>query len=302
MNDAQIKYFLAAAKYDNFTKAAEVLFTSQPVVGRHISNLEDELGVELFTRERKSVRLTENGRILEEFFRECSEKFSAAMDKIHMNQRSSSLKLLLGTAEGQELGGTYSAIFQYIVEKTPNLSVVLKYFLNADILNAVKNGSVDAAIIAYDDIRNSTEFDYKILKHLCTRLVIPITHPLAARRDLKATDFCGERFIYLSGEDSSLAKEAQVRAFRRMGITKVIEAPDISTLTAWVSAGIGITTVPENNKLCYNPELVALDIPELCYSFDEVLVWNKTNKNPAIEAFCRVCESIGCSSGDNHNG
>lgn len=302
MNDAQIKYFLTAAKYENFTKAAEVLFTSQPVVGRHISNLEEELGVELFTRERKSVRLTENGRILSEFFKEYSEKFDATMDKIRANLRSSSLKLLLGTAEGQELGGTYSAVFQYLVEKMPNLSVVLKYFLNADIVNAVKNGVVDAAIIAYADIQNSPEFDYIKMKRLSTRLVIPITHPLAAKHNLKIDDFKGERFIYLSAEDSALAREAQIREVHRMGITTIIEAPDISTLAAWVSAGIGITTVPENNKLCYNPDLVALDIPELCYSFDEVLMWNKTNKNPAIEAFCKVCRESGCLSEDNSNG
>lgn len=302
MNDAQIKYFLTAAKYENFTKAAEVLFTSQPVVGRHISNLEEELGVELFTRERKSVKLTENGKILAEFFTEYSEKFDATMDKIRANLRSSSLKLLLGTAEGQELGGTYSAMFQYLVEKMPNLSVVLNYFLNSDIVNAVKNGVVDAAIIAYEDIADCPEFNYKKLKTLRTRLVIPITHPLAAKHNLKADDFKGERFIYLSAEDSAIAREAQIREVHRMGITKVIEAPDISTLAAWVSAGIGITTVPENNKLCYNPDLVALDIPELCYSFDEVLMWNKTNKNPAIEAFCKICQDSGCFSEDDSNG
>ncbi len=301
MNDTQIAYFLTAAKYENFTKAAEVLFTSQPVVGRHISKLEEELGVELFTRERKSVKLTENGRILRDFFQEYSEKFEATMSKIRVNLRSNSLKLLLGTAEGQELGITYSAVFQYLMKKMPGLSVVLNYFLNADLINAVRNGTVDAAIIAYDDICGSTEFEYKILKRLGTRLVIPITHPLASRHTLKANDFSGDCFIYLSAADSDIARAAQIRNVSRMGITKIIEAPDISTLAAWVSAGIGITTVPENNKLCYNPELLALYMPELNYYFDEVLIWNKTNKNPAIAEFCKMCEESICFGEDKNN-
>ena len=56
---------------------------------------------------------------------------------------------------------------------------------------------------------------------------------------------------------------------------------------------MGITTIPENHKLCQGPETVALEIPELSYHFTEVLLWNRHNTNPAIPAFCEVLDAAG---------
>ena len=60
----QLRYFQAVCKYDSVSRAAEVLNISQPSVSNALANLEKEFGVELFTRQRKKLLLTENGRIL----------------------------------------------------------------------------------------------------------------------------------------------------------------------------------------------------------------------------------------------
>ena len=57
-----LQTFLIAAQYGNFRKAADVLFLSQPSVTVHIQNLEKELGVQLFLREKKRVELTKAGK------------------------------------------------------------------------------------------------------------------------------------------------------------------------------------------------------------------------------------------------
>ena len=64
MNFSQIKCFLAAADCLSFTKAAERLYLSQPVLSRQIASMEDELGIELFIREKKSIRLTPAGEVM----------------------------------------------------------------------------------------------------------------------------------------------------------------------------------------------------------------------------------------------
>lgn len=60
----QLRYFQAVCKYDGVSRAAEVLNISQPSVSNAIANLEKEFGVELFTRQRKRLLLTEEGRVL----------------------------------------------------------------------------------------------------------------------------------------------------------------------------------------------------------------------------------------------
>ena len=59
-----LKYFLAVAREENITRAAEQLHVSQPAVSRQISQLEEELGIRAFERKGKRVTLTEEGRLL----------------------------------------------------------------------------------------------------------------------------------------------------------------------------------------------------------------------------------------------
>lgn len=61
MNTTQLECFMAVANYLNFSRAAEQLRLTQPAVSHQISTLEDELGVRLFRRTSKSVRLTQEG-------------------------------------------------------------------------------------------------------------------------------------------------------------------------------------------------------------------------------------------------
>jgi LysR family transcriptional regulator, transcription activator of glutamate synthase operon len=63
METRQIQYFLEVAKREHVTEAADALHIAQSAISRQISNLEKELGVELFIREVRSVKLTPHGRI-----------------------------------------------------------------------------------------------------------------------------------------------------------------------------------------------------------------------------------------------
>ena len=103
MTDTQIQCFLTAAKCENFTKAAQQLFVTQPVLGRHIANLEEEIGFPLFSRDRKAVRLTPYGKLLEEYLLECQRGFTALKQKMLARQRLEKNELILGTVEGQNV-------------------------------------------------------------------------------------------------------------------------------------------------------------------------------------------------------
>lgn len=59
-----LKYFLMAAREENFTKAAHLLHVTQPTLSRQLMQLEKELGVKLFERSRHRIILTEDGMLL----------------------------------------------------------------------------------------------------------------------------------------------------------------------------------------------------------------------------------------------
>ncbi|MDE7169739.1 MAG: LysR family transcriptional regulator, partial [Mucispirillum sp.] len=89
MNLKVLRYFLEIAKTENISKAADNLYITQPALSRHIMELENELGVKLFTRDKRRLQLTEEGALLvkrsEEILslvNKTAEEFSSSKDII----------------------------------------------------------------------------------------------------------------------------------------------------------------------------------------------------------------------------
>ena len=70
MNTTQLECFMSVSNFLNFSRAAEQLGLTQPAVSHQINALEDELGVKLFYRTSKQVRLTQEGHLFSQYARE----------------------------------------------------------------------------------------------------------------------------------------------------------------------------------------------------------------------------------------
>ena len=88
-----LKYFLAVAREQSFSRAAETLFLSQPTLSRQLKDLEDELGKQLFIRGSKKVTLTEEGMIL----RKRAEEIVELVDKAEQEVRLTDEEDITGT-------------------------------------------------------------------------------------------------------------------------------------------------------------------------------------------------------------
>ncbi len=84
MTITQFEYFMAAAKYGNFSEAANRLYVSQPAISKQIQELEKELGVTLFQRKYRSVLLTPPGEIIYEQVKLMQVSFNATLDRARL--------------------------------------------------------------------------------------------------------------------------------------------------------------------------------------------------------------------------
>lgn len=92
----QIQCFLNVAEYLNFTEAANHLFVAQSSLSRNVSNLEEELGMKLFVRTKKYVRLTSSGAILYEEFSKLMKLGEAAVQKARNAELGENGSIVLG--------------------------------------------------------------------------------------------------------------------------------------------------------------------------------------------------------------
>ena len=294
MNDAQLKCFLKAAEYENFTKAAEALFVTQPIVGRNISILEEELGCTLFERSRKSVKLTKNGKLFAEFVSEMFSRFESVHTIMQNNERCERMALSIGTCDGIRLGVLLAPVFNYFADNIPNTTIKINSYQNTDEqLEAIRKGEIDFGILGDDVLDEHAAFiDFRKICTAVSCIIIPKTHPLAEKDILTINDFINCRFIIRSRSDNELTFNEQLKHAKALGITDFIEVPNLTTFTDYLLAGVGISTVMNDHELCYNPNFRRVSMPELAFSFREVLVWKKGDTNPAINLFLKVFDEM----------
>jgi len=112
--DFRLKVFSAVAKKLSFTKAAEELFISQPAVTKHIKELEEQLGVALFTRHGGNISLTQAGQIVLKYAERIFDTYTALGNE---------LAQLSDSAKGTLRIGASMTVTQYVL---PNILALFK--------------------------------------------------------------------------------------------------------------------------------------------------------------------------------
>lgn len=287
MNFSQIKCFLAAAECLSFTKAAEKLYLSQPVLSRQIASMEDELGMELFVREKKVVRLTPSGQIMADGLKVISADYQTLVEKALALHNGFAGRLNIGMIEGQLLCPPYSVGLNKFHDKYPDVMLNLSRHTIAGLRRALSDGELDIGFAASFNITDMDDLDYIKVGTAKTCLVVPKNHPLAGKDNLTLEDFKDDTFLTLSADESSFIN----RSAGAWGKVRTLEAPNISALALWLEAGYGIFPLNINHSLRNNPNLVFKDIPGLGESI-EIVAWKKDNKSPLVKLFLEQFQEI----------
>jgi len=294
LNFSQIKCFLAAAECLSFTKAADRLYLSQPVLSRQIAAMEDELGIELFAREKKTIRLTPAGEILAEGLSRLAREYRALLEKAAAVHKGYAGSLNIGMIEGQLVCPPYSTALNRFREKFPDVRVNLSRHTLAGIHTVIQSGEIDVAFAAQFNLNDAENLDYIPVGMAATKLVIPKTHPLADKENVSLTDFKEDTFLTLPETESPyIARFSERVAKHDFFKPRTLVAPDIGTLALWLEAGYGIFPLNENHALRNNPNLVFKDIPEL-EQLVEIVMWKKDNTNPLIPMFLSQFDPFEC--------
>ncbi len=141
----QIRYFLAVCDMGAFTKAAQFVYVSQPSLTQAIKKLEDELGGELFTRDRAGCRLTELGRLVEPNLRHIFRETQAIKAEAIRFNRLSTVPLRLGlmTTVGPRRLSPFLAAYQH---DNPHIELELIVDNEVNLLRQLDSGYLDLVI------------------------------------------------------------------------------------------------------------------------------------------------------------
>ena len=239
----QIQYFIEVAKREHVTEAAIHLHIAQSAVSRQIFNLESELGVDLFIREGRNVKLTPIGRV----FLEHVEEAVTILDNARRE-----VKEYLDPGHGTIRIGFPSSLATYTMptaisafrDRYPEVKFQLKQGSYYDLIDRVSKGEIDMALLGpvpmkEKKVKGSILFSENLVA------LLPISHYLANASTLKLSQLREDGFIMFPR--GYILREILVEACQQQGFqpTVAFEGEDIDAIRGLVSAGLGVTAIPE---------------------------------------------------------
>jgi DNA-binding transcriptional LysR family regulator len=252
------------------------------VLSRQIAAMEQELGIELFVREKKSVRLTQAGKIMEEGLTRLSREYGTVLERAMAAHLGFAGNLNIGIVEGQNISPPLSDALRAFHRKFPDIRLNPSRHTMNNLRSALINRQIDAGFTAKFVVDEAKQLEYREVGTVKTMLCVPKSHPMAGKENLTLADFKNDRFLTLPEEESRHV--ARIAEGMKAQNIRTLLAPDIGTLALWLEAGYGIATMSENHALRHHPDFLFLSLPELG-DVVEVIAWRRGHTNPMLASF-----------------
>jgi LysR family cys regulon transcriptional activator len=264
MNFQQLRIIRETVRQDfNLTTVANTLFTSQPGVSKHIKDLEDELGIEIFVRRGKRLLgLTEPGKellaVVERILLDVQNARSIAD---HFSSRQTG-NLVIATTHTQARYALPEVIKRFKADY-PKVHLVLHQGSPREIAEMLTAGEADIAIATewLSNVPEIASFPYYTWHHA---VVVPQGHPLTQRPVLTLADIAD--YPIITYHEGFTGRTNIDRSFAEAGLLPdiVLSAIDADVIKTYVDVGLGIGIVA---SMAYHPErdsnLVRIDVPAL---------------------------------------
>jgi LysR family hydrogen peroxide-inducible transcriptional activator len=248
MTLTELRYIVAVAREKHFGRAAEACFVSQPTLSVAIKKLEEELDVKLFERGANEVSVTPLG---EEIVRQAQSVIEQAASIKEIAKRgkdpvSGPLRLGVIYTIGPYL---LPDLVKAAIERVPQMPLVLQENFTVKLLDMLRTGELDCAIIA--EPFPDTGLAVAPLYDEPFMVAVPVSHPLAKRKQIAAEELKKETMLLLGTghcfRDHVLEVCPEYARFssNAEGIRKSFEGSSLETIKYMVASGMGVTVVPQ---------------------------------------------------------
>ncbi len=240
-----IRYFLAVAEEQNFTRAAAKLGIGQPPLSQQIRDLENEIGAALFHRVPHGAELTEAGSAFLPEARAAITSAEKAKLAAQRATRGETGRLALGFTASSAFNTAVSGTIRRFRGQWPDVSLSLTEMNSNWLMEKLMRQEIDAAFIR-PGLEDPKDVQLKRLADEPMLIALPAHHPLAKLKTVPLSALAGEPFILFPRTVGLSLYDDIVRGCRDAGFELVVtqEAPQIPSVINLVAADLGVSIVP----------------------------------------------------------
>ena len=249
MNLDHLRYFEAIARFEHYGKAAEFLHVSQPNLNYAVTQLESELGVPLFEKAGRNVRLTRYGRLFLQSVTESLQKLDGSARALQELGAGGGLVLLGGIRKlaAQIVPELMRDFLAQPGNEAVRFELHTESGFSRDLLQAVEEERLDMAFVSHPGDPNV--FECLPFRRSPFVVVVPPGHPLSEKESVTLAETLPYPYVYFS-------KKGGLRVpidamFRAIGAQPKIayETEEDTVVAGMTAAGFGIAVVPDHPVL-----------------------------------------------------
>jgi len=292
MESRLLKYFIAVAEELHFGRAARRLNISQPPLSQQIIQLEEKIGVKLFTRTRRRVELTPAGQVLLEDARKILAISQEAVRRAVRAGKGEIGRLAVGYIGS----ANYSVLPDLIREFRKRYSEVelsLAELNTNQQIEALREGRLHVGFMRPPRGIENEGLSFETVLKESLVAALPINHKLKSRASLPLKMLAKEPFIMIPRSRGPGFFDQIIALCQAEGFSPeiVLEASQFHTIIGMVSAGVGIAVVPASMQRSRMKGVAFRQIengPETALS----MAWSSNNKSPVLKKFIDVAREI----------
>lgn len=298
MDLRRLHYFVVAAEESTFTRAAERLHIAQPPLSSQIKQLESDLGVKLFDRSSRGVRLTEAGQLLLEEARRIFAHLNQSVDLVRRAGDGQIGHLALGFLPSAA-HSVLPSVLRRFRERFPNVELSLQELGPDEEVRKLHDKQIDAGFL-YLPI-DETGLDVRSVLREPLVVALPDTHPLATETQVEMRQLADEPFILPPQHHVPACYGHIMEACRQAGFFPKAVQKDVwlmQTIVGLVAGGLGVALVPASLKNLRRSGVAYKEIEDLSLAVEMGIVWRRDDVSAVLQAFLEVVKETASQEWD----
>ena len=244
-----IRYFLAVAEEQNFTRAAARVGIGQPPLSQQIKDLETEVGAPLFHRIPQGAELTEAGRAFLEHVRVIPVQAERATRAAQRAARGEIGSLRVGFVGSAPFNRVMPATIRSFRRAYPDVEMSFEESNAMRLIVSLEDGELDAAFFRFNE-SPSDDLQVRLLSEERMVVALPATHPAAKSVEIDLVRLRNDALILIPRDVGPSLFDTVMLACRQAGFEPILgqSAPQLSSVVSLVAAELGFSMVPESMR------------------------------------------------------
>lgn len=287
----QLRCFVTVAEELHFGRAAARLFMTQPPLSRQIQLLEHSLGVKLFERTSRTVKLTTAGQV---FLVDATRLLNLAEQAAISAQRASK-----GETGRVTIGFTAAAGYEIVPrllaaakQALPDIDVVLREQISVAQIAMLESNTIDLGFLR--PLFSRTSINFELIEQEPLVVAMPVNHELAGRELIALSDMNGQPFVMHSPKEGKYFHDLILSMFVSSGVKPdyIQYLDQTHTILSLVRAGLGIGILPESAQRFHLENVVFRPLEKNDVVAELCMAWRPDQRSsPAVLKFRRFAES-----------